>query len=138
MSSMRDVLREAREALQRCRARGAAPRTYESDDGRGKEGWSICIVSYKDGSKFYSNAPGDFEEWWGNGCLFLGTDGKIYKHEFRGHQWGAGTSEGPKTTLTNKVALAHVAHDIRFPLLPFGERRAAFQAVIEGLRALPH
>lgn len=138
MSSMQDVVRAAREALQRCKARGAAPTTYQSDDGNNKKGWSVCIISYDDDSKFYSNAPGDFEEWWGNGCLFLGTDGKIYRHEFRGYEWGSARSEGPKTQLTNKVTLAHVAYDIRYPRLPFGERRAAFHAVLEGLRALPH
>jgi hypothetical protein len=134
---MRDVAREARQALRRCKQRGAPTQVYNSDDGCGKEGWPICIVSFQDGSKFYSNAPGDFEEWWGNGALFLGTDGKIYKYEFRGHEWGSGRSEGPKTVLTHKVALAHVAYDIRYPQLPFGERKPAFQAVLEGLKILP-
>lgn len=137
MSSMQDVAKEAREALRRCRARGATPRTYKSDDGRSKEGWSICIVSYKDGEKFYSRAPGDFEEWWGNNALFLGTDGKIYMYKFRGHEWGSARREGPKKVLTEKVALAHVTRDIRDPLLPGNQRRAAFQAVLQGLQSLP-
>lgn len=135
MANMQDVQKAARETLQHCKEVNKEASFYPSDDGNGRKGWSVCLIEYKDG---YSStgAPGDFEEWWGNGCLFLSTDGRIYEHRFRGKTVGEARSDSGTTT-TNEVELADI-RDLRYPRLLFNERRPAFQAVLEGLEDLRH
>lgn len=136
MPNMRDVAREAHAARKRCRDRGAPLTFFESDDGNGRNGWHVCELNYNGVNEHYGEIN-NYEEYWGNTQIFLGEDGMLYMHEFRGKDVGSarsGTGKREEST-SHRVYKAEV-HNLKDPLLAFKETKPYFMAVIDGLRAL--
>jgi hypothetical protein len=134
MPNMRDVAREAHAALNRCKRKGVSAQAFASDDGNGRRGWSVCLLHYGDSGKHYGEI-GNYEEYWGNSRIFLGEDGVLYVHDFRGQQIGPGRGGSGQAELSNRVRKASV-DELRRPLLVLKTTRPYLMAVLEGLQSL--
>lgn len=130
MDPYQDLLNTAREAA-KALASKKVPDTYTGDDGTTVKGWVIESSPQPDsGDTFFSRAPGDFEDIWGDRKLVLTDDGKIYEFSEHYHQYGEARRGGARTDHTKRL-------EERVQSLLVGSRGKPFSEMKSKLERLP-
>ena len=126
-----DALGLAEETARQMRGANKPLVEYQGDSDLAVKGWIVhrYPVNLPE-DKSFSNAPGDFEEYWGQHVLVLSSDGKLYEYRETNTQYGSARSGGEHLERVKSLRTASSGDLVRLgPGKPF----AALTSILERL-----
>ena len=111
LRQLRDFQDELVSVANELSAAGARQRSYDDDDGTTYRGWEVDYGDFPHVEDL--NPPGTTPYYmggrWGNWELFLASDGRLYRYEFRGQDWYVPEKDDVDSSQSNRVRPADLS-----------------------------